>query len=447
MSVVGLNQRGNLAVSHLKSEVQTELVARITELGSAPSNSTIRGIIEEVCAKVITGSGLSLDLIDYRRVVKEIIDDFLYLGPLQPFLADEDVTEVAVNGPDCIFVERCGRMQRTEAHFADEAHLRRIIDRIGQEVNRRCDEQSPLMDARLQDGSRVNAVIAPISFNGSALTIRKFNHDHMTAADLLREESLSPAMLLFLEAAVKGRCSIVVAGGTGSGKTTLLNVLSCFIPAHERVVTIEDAAELQLSLENLVALEARPANTEGAGAVSIYDLVVNALRMRPDRIVVGECRSIEALDMINAMTTGHDGSLTTIHANDANTTFTRLENMIRRAVQTYESKTIRAMIAQAIDLVVVVKRYSDGSRKVSSITALMGMESEVITTEELFRFEQSSVSAVDGTSKSRVMGRFVGCQNPVPELMRRIASWGAVVDQSWFYDVCPTSEGMQGICR
>ena len=437
----------DLALSHLKTDVQTELVSRISELGSSPTQVIIREIIEDVCAKVISSSGLRLDLVDYRRVIKDIIDDFLFLGPLQPFLADDDVTEIAVNGSQCIFIERFGRMELTGSRFADESHLRRIIDRIGQEVNRRCDEKSQMMDARLQDGSRVNAVIAPISFKGSALTIRKFNREHMTDSDLLREESLSPAMLSFLEAAVKGRCSIVVAGGTGSGKTTLLNVLSRFIPVHERVVTIEDAAELQLSLENLVALEARPANIEGVGAVTIYDLVVNALRMRPDRIVVGECRGIEALDMINAMTTGHDGSLTTIHANDVITTFTRLENMIRLAVQTYESRTIRAMIAQAIDLVVVVKRFSDGSRKISSITALMGMEADVITTEELFRFEQTGAGARNGKCGSGVMGCFVGCQNPVPELIKRIESWGGMVDQSWFYDVCPTTEGIQRICR
>ena len=285
------------------------------------------------------------------------------------------------------------------------------------------------MDARLPDGSRVNAVIPPLAVNGTALTIRKFAKDRMSALDLLAAETLSPAMLAFLAAAVSGRCSIVVAGGTGSGKTTLLNVLSAFIPAHERIVTVEDAAELQLKQDDLVSLESRPPNIEGKGEVTIHDLVKNALRMRPDRIVVGEVRDVEALEIINAMTTGHDGSLTTIHANDAQTALSRLETMLLKSSSGYDAATVRKMIAQAVDLVVVIGRMLDGTRKILSVNAIAGMEGPVISLEELFAFEQGPL-----LPGGRVSGAFAGAGFQPERVRNRIESWGVAYNPSWFFD-------------
>lgn len=417
------------AVSMLKARVQDEVSARVADMGEAPDEARVTALIGEALGAYLTASP-ELATLDEKALAREIADDFLRFGPLQSLLADDSVTEIAANGPWRIYVERKGRMKpEPNVRFDDEAHLRRIVDRIGTRVNRRCDDASPLMDARLPDGSRVNAVIPPLAVNGTALTIRKFAKDRMSALDLLAAETLSPAMLAFLAAAVSGRCSIVVAGGTGSGKTTLLNVLSAFIPAHERIVTVEDAAELQLKQDDLVSLESRPPNIEGKGEVTIHDLVKNALRMRPDRIVVGEVRDVEALEIINAMTTGHDGSLTTIHANDAQTALSRLETMLLKSSSGYDAATVRKMIAQAVDLVVVIGRMLDGTRKILSVNAIAGMEGPVISLEELFAFEQGPL-----LPGGRVSGAFAGAGFQPERVRNRIESWGVAYNPSWFFD-------------
>lgn len=416
-------------VSMLKARVQDEVSARVADMGEAPDEARVTALIGEALGAYLTASP-ELATLDGKELAREIADDFLRFGPLQSLLADDSVTEIAANGPWRIYVERKGRMEpEPSVRFDDEAHLRRIVDRIGTRVNRRCDDASPLMDARLPDGSRVNAVIPPLAVNGTALTIRKFAKDRMSALDLLAAETLSPAMLAFLAAAVSGRCSIVVAGGTGSGKTTLLNVLSAFIPTHERIVTVEDAAELQLKQDDLVSLESRPPNIEGKGEVTIHDLVKNALRMRPDRIVVGEVRDVEALEIINAMTTGHDGSLTTIHANDAQTALSRLETMLLKSSSGYDAATVRKMIAQAVDLVVVIGRMLDGTRKILSVNAIAGMEGPVISLEELFAFEQGPL-----LPGGRVSGAFAGAGFQPERVRNRIESWGVVYNPSWFFD-------------
>lgn len=423
------SQDNRRKLANFKSRVQDELAARVADLEHAPDEAAVTRIIADIIT-AYRSVFPDMESVDTASLARDIADDFLRFGPLQSLLADDSVTEIVANGPWRIFVERNGRMQpEPRVQFDDEAHLRRIIDRIGSRVNRRCDDASPLMDARLPDGSRVNAVIPPLAVNGTALTIRKFAKDRMNALDLLEAKTLSPAMLAFLAAAVSGRCSIVVAGGTGSGKTTLLNVLSAFIPSHERIVTIEDAAELQLKQEDLVSLESRPPNIEGKGEVTIHDLVKNALRMRPDRIVVGECRDIEALEIINAMTTGHDGSLTTIHANDVPTTLSRLETMLLRSSAGYDAATVRKMISQAVDLVVVVGRMLDGSRKIVSISALAGMEGSVIATEELFSFEQGPL-----LPGGQVSGAFVGAGFQPTRVRNRIEAWGIAYNPNWFFD-------------
>lgn len=417
------------AVSMLKARVQEEVSARVADTGEAPDETRVTALIGEALGAYLAASP-ELATLDEKALAREIADDFLRFGPLQSLLADDSVTEIAANGPWKIYVERKGRMEpEPNVRFDDEAHLRRIVDRIGTRVNRRCDDASPLMDARLPDGSRVNAVIPPLAVNGTALTIRKFAKDRMSALDLLAAETLSPAMLAFLAAAVSGRCSIVVAGGTGSGKTTLLNVLSAFIPAYERIVTVEDAAELQLKQDDLVSLESRPPNIEGKGEVTIHDLVKNALRMRPDRIVVGEVRDVEALEIINAMTTGHDGSLTTIHANDAQTALSRLETMLLKSSSGYDAATVRKMIAQAVDLVVVIGRMLDGTRKILSVNAIAGMEGPVISLEELFAFEQGPL-----LPGGRVSGAFAGAGFQPERVRNRIESWGVAYNPSWFFD-------------
>lgn len=429
------------AVSMLKARVQDEVSARVADMGEAPDEARVTALIGEALGAYLAASP-ELATLDEKALAREIADDFLRFGPLQSLLADDSVTEIAANGPWRIYVERKGRMEpEPGVRFDDEAHLRRIVDRIGTRVNRRCDDASPLMDARLPDGSRVNAVIPPLAVNGTALTIRKFAKDRMSALDLLAAETLSPAMLAFLAAAVSGRCSIVVAGGTGSGKTTLLNVLSAFIPAYERIVTVEDAAELQLKQDDLVSLESRPPNIEGKGEVTIHDLVKNALRMRPDRIVVGEVRDVEALEIINAMTTGHDGSLTTIHANDAQTALSRLETMLLKSSSGYDAATVRKMIAQAVDLVVVIGRMLDGTRKILSVNAIAGMEGPVISLEELFAFEQGPL-----LPGGRVSGAFAGAGFQPERVRNRIESWGVAYNPSWFFDrhevsTRPTKEG------
>ena len=319
-----------------------------------------------------------------KELVRELADDILGYGPLERFLRDETVTEVMVNGPDRIYVERSGKIERASARFIDDAHLLRIIDKIVSQVGRRVDEASPMVDARLPDGSRVNAVIPPLALTGPTLTVRKFARDPYTVNDLISFGTLSARSAQFFGACVKGKLNVLIAGGTGTGKTTTLNAVSAFIPNDERIVTIEDAAELQLQQEHVITLEARPANIEGKGQVTIRQLVRNALRMRPDRIIVGEVRGPETLDMLQAMNTGHEGSLTTIHANSPRDALNRLETLVLTAGVDLPHRAIREQIASAFDLLVQIQRLVDGSRRVTHICEVVGMESDVITLQDLF---------------------------------------------------------------
>jgi pilus assembly protein CpaF len=322
-----------------------------------------------------------------QRLTLEIARDVMGLGPIEPFLADTTVTEVMVNGTDMIYVERSGVIERTNVRFISEEHLRRVIDRIVSQIGRRVDESSPMVDARLLDGSRVNVIVPPLSLDGSILTIRKFAADPFQVDDLIGMGTLDDNVALVLTAAVKGGLNILVSGGTGTGKTTLLNVLSSFVPHDERIVTIEDAVELQLHQQHVIRLEARPANSEGSGEITIRDLVRNSLRMRPDRIIVGEVRGSEALDMLQAMNTGHDGSLSTVHANGPRDALARLETMVLMAGFDLPSRAIREQIASALNLVVHIERFRDGSRRIANVTEVLGMEGDVITMQDVFKYD------------------------------------------------------------
>ncbi|BEL08726.1 CpaF family protein [Actinoplanes sichuanensis] len=349
-------------------------------------DSRVRDGLNELLAREET----PLSGADRARIVREVVDEVLGHGPIESLLRDQSVTEVMVNGPHAVFVERFGRIERVAAEFDDEAHLRRIIDRICSRVGRRVDEASPMVDARLPDGSRVNAIVPPIALDGSSLTIRKFASVPLTVGDLLSYGTLNRNAAEFLEGCVRGRRNVVVSGGTGSGKTTILNVLSGFVPADERIVTIEDAAELQLAQEHVVRLESRPANSEGRGTITTRELVRNALRMRPDRIVVGEVRDSAALDMLQAMNTGHDGSLTTLHANSPRDALSRMETMVLMAGMDLPSRAIRDQIASAVDLILQVNRFKDGTRKVTHITEVVGMEGDIVTLQDIFLYEYAS---------------------------------------------------------
>ena len=360
-----------------------------------------------------------------RLLYEQIVAEILGFGPLEPFLSQDGLTEIMVNGPKNIYVERLGKINRVNSSFEDDEHLMRIIDRIVAPLGRRIDESSPMVDARLPDGSRVNAVIPPIALNGPTLTIRLFSKIPLTIDNLVEYGSITREAVEFLKACVVARLNVVVSGGTGSGKTTLLNVLSGFIPDDERIVTIENAAELQLRQEHVVTLESRPPNVENRGAVTIRDLVVNSLRMRPDRIVVGEVRAGEALDMLQAMNTGHDGSLTTAHANSTRDLLARLETMVLMAGMELPHRAIREQISSAIDLIVHTDRLRDGTRKVISISEVQGMEGDVITMSEIFRFEQTSIEN----------GKVIGRLRPTglrPKFMHRVQAAGIMLPPSIF---------------
>ncbi|HVF06338.1 MAG TPA: CpaF family protein [Frankiaceae bacterium] len=345
-----------------------------TEVGSVMESALARGVVKVTPA-------------DRKRFVAEVASDLLGYGPLDPLLADSSVDEIMCNGYDDIYVERRGRIERTDARFADESHFRQVIEKIVSAVGRRVDEGSPMVDARLPDGSRVNAVLPPLSIHGPVMTIRKFAERPYTATDLIANGTLTMDTAVFLEACVRAKLNVLISGGTGSGKTTTLNVVSGFIPEHERVITIEDAAELQLQQPHVVTLESRPPNAEGRGAVTIRDLVRNALRMRPDRIVVGEVRGAEALDMLQAMNTGHEGSLTTVHANSPRDVVSRLETMVLMAGFDLPVRAIREQIASAVDVIVHTERLADGARRVIAISEVQGTEGDVVTLQDLFAYE------------------------------------------------------------
>jgi pilus assembly protein CpaF len=388
----------------LKAKVHQELLnrlnlERLTRVSRREAEPEIRELINHMIEAEAQTTPLSL--FERENLIIDVLDELFGLGPLEALLKDRDISDILVNRHDQVFIERNGLLEETGIVFKDDRHLMQIIERIVSSVGRRIDESSPMVDARLQDGSRVNAIIPPLALDGPALSIRRFRTDRLGAQDLVERLSLTQPMLDFLNAAVHSRLNVIVSGGTGAGKTTLLNILSSFISDRERIVTIEDAAELMLRQRHIVRLETRPANIEGRGAVKARDLVTNSLRMRPDRIVVGEVRGAEALDMLQAMNTGHDGSLTTIHANSPRDALYRLDTMVAMADLNIPDRAVRQQVASAVDLLVQITRMADGTRKVTAITEITGMEGEVITMQDIFLFEKTGVGAT-----GRVGGRF-----------------------------------------
>jgi pilus assembly protein CpaF len=376
----------------LKNRIHRQLIERIdlSKIGVLPADvlqQQIRRIVEEM----LVDDETPLSRQEREQIIVEVQHETFGLGPIEPLMQDPSVSDVLVNGPKQVYIERRGKLERTKVIFRDNAHLLQVIDRIVSAVGRRIDESSPMVDARLADGSRVNAIIPPLALDGPVLSIRRFAADPYKMSDLIEFGTLTPALAEFVRAAVQARLNVLVSGGTGAGKTTLLNVLSNAIPTAERIVTIEDSAELQLQQEHIVRLETRPANIEGAGAVTQRDLVRNALRMRPDRIVVGEVRGPEVLDMLQAMNTGHDGSLSTVHANSARDALSRLETMVLMAGMALPLRAMRDYISSALDMVVHIGRLSDGSRKVLRVVEISGMEEDVVTTQDIFVFQQDGI--------------------------------------------------------
>ncbi len=357
--------------------------------------------IRRVTYDLLTQESVPLNFEEREALVNQVLDEIFGLGPLEPLIQDPEISDILVNTSSSVFIERHGRLEKTEVRFQNDRHLLQVIDRIVSAVGRRIDDSSPMVDARLPDGSRVNAIIKPLAIDGPHLSIRKFKRDALSGEDLLRTDSLTEPMLEFLRAAVRARLNMLISGGTGAGKTTLLNILSSFIPANERIVTIEDSAELQLRQPHVVRLETRPANIEGQGEVPQRLLLVNSLRMRPDRIIMGEVRSAEAVDMLQAMNTGHDGSLTTLHANTPRDALSRLETMVSMAGLELPEKAMRQQIASAINLVVQVSRLSDGTRKIMQVSEIVGMEGDIITMQDIFLFEREGMD-----ESERVLGRF-----------------------------------------
>jgi pilus assembly protein CpaF len=404
-----------LGAELFKREATGDLTERVT-----------RAVTEQL---VLDRTPLTRD--ERRQIIREITDDILGYGPLEPFLRDDTVTEVMCNSFDRIYVERNGKIERTQAAFADNSHLLRIIDKIVSQVGRRVDEASPMVDARLPDGSRVNAIIPPLALKGPTLTIRKFSRDPYTMNDLISFGSISPRAAQFLAGCVKGKLNILVSGGTGTGKTTTLNAMSAFIPGDERIVTIEDAAELQLQQEHVITLESRPPNIEGQGEIRIRELVRNALRMRPDRIIVGEVRGPETLDMLQAMNTGHEGSLTTIHANSPRDALSRLETLVMTAGVELPLRAIREQVSSAFDLLVQISRLVDGSRRITHITEVLRMESDVITLQDIFLAKPPDEEQAAETRASRLLGP-LRCTTLKPLFLEKLAANGVVLQPSFF---------------
>ena len=411
----------------LKRQIHARLVerldfSRVKDLASDALRRDIRRVIEHLCD---TENPL-LNRMEREKLIEEILDETLGFGPLEPLLKDPTISDILVNGPKKIFVERRGKLEKCDVTFRDNDHLLQIIDRIVSKVGRRVDETSPMVDARLPDGSRVNAVIPPIALDGASLSIRRFGATPLKLEDLLNFKAFSPEMAMLLEACIKSRLNIVISGGTGCGKTTLLNTMSSFIPHDERVITIEDAAELQLQQDHVVRLETRPPNIEGKGAVMTRDLVKNALRMRPERIIIGECRGGETLDMLQAMNTGHSGSMTTLHANNVRDAMSRLETMIMMAGFELPMKAMRQQIASAVDLIVQANRLQGGPRKITSITEVMHMEQDVIIMQEIFRFRQLGVD-----QNGRAYGQFEAT-GVRPTFVNRLEAKGVKLPSNMF---------------
>lgn len=412
----------------LKQMVHNEMIDAVNrdKKDDFQSNEEKEAYYKAQIENIVNSRDFNLNRAERNKLIEEVYDDVVGFGPLEPLLQNPDITEIMVNGPDRVYVEIGGKIQPSGVTFFDDAHVMNIINRIVASVGRRIDEANPMVDARLPDGSRVNAVIAPVILTGPTITIRKFSKKPLSSGDLVNLGSVSPKMMNFLEACVKGRVNIVVSGGTGSGKTTLLGVLSGYIPDDERIVTIEDAAELQLRQEHVLTMESRPANVEGVGQITIRDLVRNALRMRPDRIVVGEVRSGETLDMLQAMNTGHDGSLTTAHANSPRDLLSRLETMVLMSGIEMPVRAIREQIASAVDIIVHQARMRDGSRKIVSITEVVGMEGDVITLQDIYTYQ---LEGVDGTGRQK--GSFVAT-GVRPAFMDDLAAMGIMVKDAWF---------------
>jgi pilus assembly protein CpaF len=409
----------------LKTRVQNKLLAELDPSMDITRTEEVKRTIQELFEQILSEENIVLSRPERARLFEQIAAEILGLGPLQPLLEDDTITEVMVNGAKNIYIERKGKLHRVPVTFENNEHVLRIIDRIVAPLGRRIDESSPYVDARLQDGSRVNAVIPPISLVGPVLTIRKFSKNPITVEQLVQFGSITMEALQFLKACVEARLNIIISGGTGSGKTTLLNVMSGFIPDDERIITIENAAELQLRQEHVVTLESRPPNIEGRGEITIRDLVINSLRMRPERIIVGECRGGETLDMLQAMNTGHDGSMTTAHANSPRDTLSRIETMCLMAGMDLPVRAIREQVASAIDIIVQQERMRDGTRKVVTITEVSGMEGDVITMTDIFSFEQTGVEA----------GKIIGRLRPTglrPKFMDKIEAAGINLPPSIF---------------
>lgn len=393
----------------------------------AVSEAHLRQEVETRLARALADERVVLSAGERRDVLQAVADDVLGYGPIEVLLRDPTVNEVMVNGPERVYVEREGKMVRTEVRFDDEAHVRRVVDKIVSQVGRRIDEATPMVDARLPDGSRVNAMIHPLAIDGPFVTIRRFAAEPYRVQDLVRMGTLSDQVAMFIDACVRGRLNVVVSGGTGTGKTTMCNVLSSFIPADERIITIEDAKELQLQQPHVLCCEARPPNIEGRGEVRIRDLVRNALRMRPDRIVVGEVRGAEALDMLQAMNTGHDGSITTVHSNSPRDTLSRIETMALMAGMELPVRVIREQMASALDLVVHLSRLRDGTRRVTHVSEVMGMEGDVVVLQDLYLFDFAMGTGPDGRFRGRLKSTGIR-----PACTERLADAGVALDPSLF---------------
>jgi pilus assembly protein CpaF len=411
----------------LKRRIHGKLVDKLdlTKVGELPGDvlrREIRLVVEHLCDSEDT----LLNRAERERLIEEVLDETFGLGPLEMLLKDTTISDILINGPKNVYVERRGRLEKTAVQFRDNNHLMQIIDRIVSKVGRRVDEVCPMVDARLPDGSRVNAIIPPLALDGAAVSIRRFGANPLKLEDLLNFKAFTPEMVMLLEGCIKARLNIIIAGGTGSGKTTLLNTLSSFIPNNERIVTIEDAAELQLQQDHVVRLETRPPNIEGKGAITATDLVKNALRMRPERIIIGECRGSETLDMLQAMNTGHEGSLTTIHANSPRDAIARVETMIMMAGFELPLKAMRQQIASAIDVIIQANRLQGGPRKITHITEIVGMEQDTIVMQDIYHFEQQGI---DETGRAK--GRFIAT-GIRPTFMDRLEAAGVRLPASAF---------------